>query len=317
MLDRPFEHVAKALMKAFPAEPAEDDLGLWEIFRQERYTAASPAEQDRIKLRSARFRYDEEARGSYLDRHFSSVAPDEYRGASVLDLGCFTGGRLLCWAERYGFGRAAGVDRLPLFIEAGELLARELGIDADLRAGVAEALPFEDEAFDFVVSTDVLEHVQDVARSVDEVWRVLKPGGRFLVAFPQYLQPFEAHLGLVTRLHGLHWVLPGRAIARAAHDIVEERGPDARWYAFESRDLEPWERLPSLNGMSARGFRRILRAHPWVELHRDTRPFKLAQPKPGHPIYNALHTLVSAAARTPLLEELLLARVRLVLQKSV
>jgi SAM-dependent methyltransferase len=315
MLDESLTAIAKTVMKLSPSEPARDDFGLWEVFRQPEFTAGSPEEQNRTKLRSARFRHEEEANRCYLDTYFPSIGPAEYHGRSVLDLGCFTAGRLVYWAERFGFSRAAGVDTMEVFVEAGRLLAAERQVEVDLRVGVAEALPFEDAAFDFVVSTDVLEHVQDVSKAMDEVWRVLKPGGRFLLAFPQFLNPYESHLGLVTRVPALHWFLPGRAIARAAHAIVAERGPDARWYARDSAELEAWERLPSLNGTSAAAFRRILRNHDWRMLERDTRPVRMSSPKPGRPLFNAAQRLVVAAAKTPLLEELLLARVRMVLQR--
>ena len=45
-------------------------------------------------------------------------------------------------------------------------------------------LPFEDESFDCVVSFQVIEHIKRDKEFVSEVWRVLKPGGRFIVSTP-------------------------------------------------------------------------------------------------------------------------------------
>lgn len=45
-------------------------------------------------------------------------------------------------------------------------------------------LPFEDESFDYVVSFQVIEHIKRDKEFVSEVWRVLKPGGRFIVSTP-------------------------------------------------------------------------------------------------------------------------------------
>jgi ubiquinone/menaquinone biosynthesis C-methylase UbiE len=53
-------------------------------------------------------------------------------------------------------------------------------IEVDLRGNGAEALPFEDGRFDTVVSTWTLCSIPDVERAVAEVYRVLKPGGRFV-----------------------------------------------------------------------------------------------------------------------------------------
>ena len=45
-------------------------------------------------------------------------------------------------------------------------------------------LPFGDGEFDCVISFQVIEHISDDRRFVDEVWRVLRPGGRFIVTTP-------------------------------------------------------------------------------------------------------------------------------------
>jgi ubiquinone/menaquinone biosynthesis C-methylase UbiE len=54
-------------------------------------------------------------------------------------------------------------------------------------------LPFVDEHFDAVVSFAVLEHVQDEAKALSEIHRVLKPGGDFLIAVPNKWWIFETH----------------------------------------------------------------------------------------------------------------------------
>jgi SAM-dependent methyltransferase len=60
-----------------------------------------------------------------------------------------------------------------------------------------EALPLPSGTFDLVLSHEVLEHVQDDARAVREMVRVLKPGGRMLVFVPNRGYPFETH--------GIYW----------------------------------------------------------------------------------------------------------------
>lgn len=49
---------------------------------------------------------------------------------------------------------------------------------------VVPPLPFEDESFDFVVSFQVIEHIKRDKRFVQEVMRVLRPGGKFIVSTP-------------------------------------------------------------------------------------------------------------------------------------
>lgn len=68
------------------------------------------------------------------------------------------------------------------------------------RGGIAQALvaagesiPFASDAFDTVVSHEVLEHVADDRLSLREMLRVTKPGGRILLFIPNRWYPFETH----------------------------------------------------------------------------------------------------------------------------
>ncbi len=59
--------------------------------------------------------------------------------------------------------------------------------------GAGEALPFPDDTFDTVLSHEVIEHVSDDRRTVAEMVRVLKPGGRAVIFCPNRFYPFETH----------------------------------------------------------------------------------------------------------------------------
>jgi len=74
--------------------------------------------------------------------------------------------------------------------------------------GVGEFLPFPENSFDLLLSHEVLEHVNDDLKSVQEMVRVLKPGGRLLLFCPNRGYPFETH-GIywkgITALEIYHW----------------------------------------------------------------------------------------------------------------
>ncbi|GAP12890.1 protein containg methyltransferase domain [Longilinea arvoryzae] len=68
---------------------------------------------------------------------------------------------------------------------------------AGLVCGAGEHLPFPDASFDFLLSHEVLEHVQNDAEVIREMVRVLRPGGRLALFCPNRGYPFETH--------GIYW----------------------------------------------------------------------------------------------------------------
>lgn len=77
-------------------------------------------------------------------------------------------------------------------------LSTKLGNDprAEIRQGSLLEIPFADESFDLVQSTQVLEHIEDHERAAAELIRVLKPGGHVLISVPHPPEPFpnEGHV---------------------------------------------------------------------------------------------------------------------------
>ena len=104
----------------------------------------------------------------------------------VLDLGCGIGNILIALAERIDFSHPpVGVDVSPDLIRIGEQEIAKAGLHDRIGLQVARAtqLPFEDGAFDVVLTSHVLKHLDDEAllTGFREVVRVLRPGGRFLL----------------------------------------------------------------------------------------------------------------------------------------
>jgi 2-polyprenyl-6-hydroxyphenyl methylase/3-demethylubiquinone-9 3-methyltransferase len=102
----------------------------------------------------------------------------DWPGKDVLDLGC-AGGFMAEALDARG-ARVTGIDPAEEAIRAARAHAGGEGRDIRYDVGIGEALPYGDAAFDAVVCVDVLEHVGDLPKVVDEVARVLRPGGLFL-----------------------------------------------------------------------------------------------------------------------------------------
>ena len=100
-------------------------------------------------------------------------------GDRVLDVACGTGILAREAAARVGpTGRVTGLD-----LNDGMLaVARRLRPELDWRQGDAERLPFEDEVFDVVASQFALMFFPDRVAAMREMWRVLAPRGRLVVA---------------------------------------------------------------------------------------------------------------------------------------
>jgi ubiquinone/menaquinone biosynthesis C-methylase UbiE len=78
--------------------------------------------------------------------------------------------------------RLTGVDWSPAMLEIAARRAQDLGREADLRVGDAQALEFPDATFDTVVCTFSLCGIPDERQAIREMDRVLRPGGLLLLA---------------------------------------------------------------------------------------------------------------------------------------
>lgn len=99
---------------------------------------------------------------------------DKHPGENVLELGCGTGCDLLQFAMHGAI--AIGVDVTDAHLE---LARKRVGEKAGITKADIHHLPFPDESFDYVYSHGVLHHCDKPRQIVEEIFRVLKPNGRF------------------------------------------------------------------------------------------------------------------------------------------
>ncbi|OZG28604.1 SAM-dependent methyltransferase [Williamsia sp. 1138] len=119
----------------------------------------------------------------YARGRFDAVAGDQpLPYGRALELGCGTGFFLLNLMQGGIATKGSVTDLSPGMVKVALRNAENLGLDVDGRVADAETIPYEDNTFDLVVGHAVLHHIPDVEKSLREVLRVLKPGGRFVFA---------------------------------------------------------------------------------------------------------------------------------------
>jgi len=118
-----------------------------------------------------------------------------FRGKKVLDVGCGYGD-LTDYLMRQGATLVAGVEPNLEAVQVAHGLISDVERSLLCNA-VGEHLPFNDAAFDLIVSNTVLEHVQSPRMVISEMARVLKPGGLCWISVPNYLFPMEPHWQLM------------------------------------------------------------------------------------------------------------------------
>lgn len=158
-----------------------------------------------------------------------------FRGdEQLLDMGCGRGAVLIAAARRLPRGRAVGVDlwsadqsgNRP---EATRANAAAAGVAdrVDVRTGTMTALPFPDRSFDVVTSAMAIHNISSAEGrrlALDEAIRVLRPGGRLLIADPSpFVRRYAAHLrqGTLRGLGARYWYSGPWAAVSLLHAVKQ------------------------------------------------------------------------------------------------
>ena len=120
-------------------------------------------------------------------------------GARVADLGCGSGAFTHLLARK-GYA-CVGLDISPKLVELG----RRKYPDVEFIEGDVEHLPFPDASLDGILLSGIVHHLPDPSGCAAEVFRVLRPGGRFVAFDPNRMNPFMWLYRIAPRRSTARW----------------------------------------------------------------------------------------------------------------
>ena len=140
-------------------------------------------------------------RSSEQLRLFEKISHESLSGKRILEIGAGVGLALTVANLRYGaeaFGiEPAETEYAGTLALAGDILEYHGLPRNSVQGGVGEKLPYPDNTFDAVISSNVIEHVQNPEQVIDESLRILKPGGILQFIIPNYGSWWEGHYGVL------------------------------------------------------------------------------------------------------------------------
>lgn len=158
----------------------------------------------------------------------------------ILDVGCGIGGSSLYLAQKFN-ACAVGITLSPVQASRATERAQEAGLASEVQFQVADALdvPFADDTFDFVWSMESGEHMPDKEKFLQECYRVLKPGGTFLMATwchrpitpatGELTADEKQHLAEIYRVYCLPYVISLPEYEAIAHRLTFQNIITADW----------------------------------------------------------------------------------------
>jgi ubiquinone/menaquinone biosynthesis C-methylase UbiE len=158
----------------------------------------------------------------------------------AVDLGCGAGQLVMEMAQNAPGLQVTGIDLSEEMLANGRVSAQRLGLGGkvDFRLGNAEEIPFPDQSLDLVVSTASLHHWSEPIRVLNEINRVLKPGGAYYI--------FDLRRDMALPFYLLIWFATQFVVPAALHRINEPM--ESRNASYSVRELVDLAQLSELHG---------------------------------------------------------------------
>lgn len=132
-----------------------------------------------------------------LEIVYEELLPGDIKGKKLVDIGAGTG-----WFSSRAHQREAEVYSLDIGLEL--LVEVRKKVKAREIAGNTMDLPFRENSFEIVISSEVIEHTDSPEKAVHEMARILKPGGIMIVTCPNRIWLWAVHLANFLKIRPFH-----------------------------------------------------------------------------------------------------------------
>ena len=143
----------------------------------------------------------------------------QVENATVIDIGCGEGGLSIAFAKENS--KVLSLDIDPERVKRSKIRAEEEGVEVNFVVADGLRLPFRSFSFDIIICNDLIEHVPEPQRLMEDCNRVLKKGGILYLQTPNRMSPYEI-------IHDSHYGLFG--VSLMSYSV-------AKWYVTKVRKV--------------------------------------------------------------------------------
>jgi SAM-dependent methyltransferase len=211
-------------------------------------------------------------------------------GEGITDLGLFLRYRP---QELVAMDIVDYVRELPRVAQENDLPLEALPEGFTFVQGSCESIPYEDASFDVVISWGSVEHIAGGYRkALDEVWRVLKPGGLFFINPGLYYAAYGSHLGEFSDEPHLHLKISEEKL----HELVMTTRPDIMDRSgFDVSNADYWRFYKELNRIRVSEFEAELKGYGYTVVRAALRASDRVEYSPELQSYSILDLAVEDA----------------------
>jgi len=216
--------------------------------------------------------FEYESASKVFDQFENVLGKSFWKGKDVCDFGCGAGGKSL-WIKENGAKKVVGLDISEKLIDqAKDYCKKEKNIEFYVQSITSTA--FEDNSFDVVVANDLIEHVDNPKKMLEEAYRILKKGGIMCADFEPYYHFLGHHMWDALTVPWAHVFFSEKTRILVYKKLVSKfvDGQDRVDFRV-SKDENGREYIGYLNHITLKQFEKILSKLSFLKKHFSIIPF--------------------------------------------